>query len=157
MYADWNDRAKTLITREQFENDLNKNYAAMQSLGIQRSDAKYFLPPYEWYNQTITNWTTTLGLKLINFTPGTRSNADYTTPDDKNYVSSDVILDSIKAYEGKDPAGLNGFILLMHIGAGPKRADKFYERLDPLITWLRSRNYQMVRVDDLLSSSQRSE
>ena len=64
-------------------------------------------------------------------------------------------MDSIKSYEGKDPAGLNGFILLMHIGAGPKRTDKFYDRLDPLIMWLRSKNYEMVRVDDLLSSSPR--
>jgi peptidoglycan/xylan/chitin deacetylase (PgdA/CDA1 family) len=152
LYADWNDRAKTLVTREQFESDLNKNYAAMQSFGIARSDAEYFLPPYEWYNKTIADWTSSLGLKLINFTPGTRSNADYTTPDDKNYLASDVIMDSIKSYEGKDPAGLNGFVLLMHIGAGPKRTDKFYDRLDSLIVWLRSKNYEMVRVDELLRS-----
>ena len=127
----------------------------MESFGIQRSDARYFLPPYEWYNQTIAGWTSAIGLKLINFTPGTRSNADYTTTDDKNYVASDAILDSIKAYEGKDPAGLNGFVLLMHIGAGPKRPDKFYERLDSLVVWLRSKNYEMVRVNDLLGSPQR--
>ena len=155
LYADWKDRGKLLVTREQFEDDLKRNYAAMQPFGIQRSDAQYFLPPYEWYNRTITDWTKSFGLKLINFTPGTRSNADYTTTDDKNYVASEAIMDSIKSYEGKDPAGLNGFILLMHIGAGPKRTDKFYDRLDPLIMWLRSKNYEMVRVDDLLSSSPR--
>jgi hypothetical protein len=56
----------------------------------------------------------------------------------------------IKEYEAKDPAGLNGFILLTHIGAGPKRTDKFYDHLDELIVWLRSKNYQMVRIDDLM-------
>jgi hypothetical protein len=45
---------------------------------------------------------------------------------------------------------MNGFILLSHIGAGPRRSDKFFEKLDSLIVWLRSRNYEMVRVDDLL-------
>ena len=70
---------------------------------------------------------------------------------DENYVGSDTILQRIKAYEAKDANGLNGFILLMHIGAGPERADKFYTRLPELINWLRSKNYQMVRIDQLLS------
>ena len=72
------------------------------------------------------------------------------TDDDKHYVNNDDILNSIKTYEAKDPAGLNGFILLTHIGAGPKRTDKFYDRLDRLITWLWSKNYEMVRIDKLL-------
>ena len=55
-----------------------------------------------------------------------------------------------QAFEAKDESGLNGFILLSHVGAGPKRTDKFYEKLDALIVWLRSKNYEMVRVDGLL-------
>jgi endoglucanase len=153
LYAEWNDRNKLLVTREQFETDLGTNYEAMKQYGISKSNAPYFLPPYEWYNQAIVDWTSSLGLKLINFTPGTRSNADYTTTDDKNYIGSDAIFDSIKAYESKDPAGLNGFILLSHIGAGPKRDDKFYNKLDSLVVWLRSKNYEMVRVDELLNTS----
>ena len=77
------------------------------------------------------------------------------TAQDKNYISSDAIFDSIKTYEAKDPNGLNGFILLMHIGAGPGRTDKFYDKLDPLIVWLRSKNYEMVRIDELLSNASR--
>jgi endoglucanase len=150
LYADWNNRERTLLTREEFEKDLNGNYAAMARLGIARSDANMFLPPYEWYNRTIADWTSAMGVTLVNFTSGTRSNADYTTTDDKNYIGSDAILDSIKTYEAKDPNGLNGFILLMHIGARPKRTDKFYDKLDPLIMWLRSKNYEMVRIDLLL-------
>ncbi len=34
-----------------------------------------------WYNAQISAWTAERGLTLVNFTPGTRSNADYTTPD----------------------------------------------------------------------------
>ena len=33
-------------------------------------EAYLFLPPYEWYNQTISNWAKELGLTLINYTPG---------------------------------------------------------------------------------------
>ena len=86
----------------------------------------------------------------MNFTPGTRSNADYTTDDDKNYISSDAIMSRIKEYESKDPNGLNGFILLTHIGSGPKRTDKFHDHVDELINRLRSKGYVPVRVDELL-------
>ena len=150
LYADWNDRQKTLVSETEFTSDLERNYAAMANFGIVKSEALYFLPPFEWYNDTIAGWTAQAGLKLINFTPGTSSNADYTDPEDKNYLSSDAIMEKIKAYEAKGPAGLNGFIFLSHVGAGPKRTDKFYEKLDALIVWLRSRNYEMVRIDELL-------
>jgi endoglucanase len=152
LYADWSERGKTLVSKEEFVSDLEKSFDAMSVFGIARTDARYFLPPYEWYNQTIADWTSQMGLTLINFTPGTRSNADYTTSDDKNYASNDAIMAKVKDYESKDPAGLNGFILLTHIGAGPKRTDKFYDKLDQLIVWLRSKNYEMVRVDELLKN-----
>ncbi len=151
LYADWADRNKLLVTRQQFESDLNDNYAAMRPFGIDRRKSVFFLPPYEWYNRSIADWTEAMGYRLINFTPGTSSNADYTTPKDKNYRSSQDILDRIKAYEDKDPNGLNGFILLTHIGAGPERTDKFHDRLDELILWLKDRKYSIVRVDELLA------
>ena len=88
--------------------------------------------------------------QLINHTPGTLSHADYTIPNDKNYRSSDVIYKSIIDYENKSPSGLNGFILLMHIGTDPKRTDKFYNRLPQMIDWLKKKGYKMVRVNDLL-------
>jgi peptidoglycan/xylan/chitin deacetylase (PgdA/CDA1 family) len=150
LYADWDDRKKTLVSRTEFTADLERNYSEMAKFGVTRSEALFFLPPFEWYNETISDWTSQAGLKLINFTPGTSSNADYTNPDDRNYLSSDAIVEKIKAYEAKDATGLNGFILLSHVGAGPKRTDKFYDKLDALLVWLRSKNYEMVRVDELL-------
>ncbi|HEX6125453.1 MAG TPA: glycoside hydrolase family 9 protein [Pyrinomonadaceae bacterium] len=150
LYADWKDRDKTIVSRSEFLSDLENNYAEMRRYGINKNDAVYFLPPYEWYNETIAEWTAQAGSRLVNFTPGTRSNADYTSPQDLNYVSSETILERIKKYEQDDPAGLNGFILLMHVGAGPDRTDKFYDKLEPLLAWLRSKNYEMVRIDELL-------
>lgn len=150
LYADWADRGKTLVSRERFERDLDKNFAAMRAFGIGRRQVPLFLPPYEWYNREIAEWTSEMGLNIVNFTPGTRSNADYTTDDDKNYISSEAIMSRITEYEGKDPNGLNGFVLLTHIGSGPKRTDKFHDRVDQLIDWLRSKGYEPVRVDELL-------
>ena len=146
LYCSWTNRDSLLVSKEEFSNDLLANYAAMERFGIKRKDARYFIPPYEWYNDSISKWTSQLGIQLINFSPGTRSTADYTTPDLKNYRSSEEIMQSIKA-KADD---LNGFILLLHIGTDPGRTDKFYTRLDELIEFLRSRKYEMVRVDELL-------
>jgi endoglucanase len=115
-----------------------------------KSAASYFLPPYEWYNDSIAAWTRGMNLRLINYTPGTLSHADYTTPGEKNYRSSDVIYRSIVDYEQAHAAGLNGFILLMHIGTNARRTDKFYHRLPELVQWLKQRGYALVRVDELL-------
>lgn len=150
LYADWNDRNKTLVTREQFDKDLNDNFAAMRPFGLDRKQVPFFLPAFEWYNREIADWTSETDHQIINFTPGTRSNADYTTDDDKNYISSEDILKRIKEYETKDPNGLNGFILLTHIGSGPKRTDKFHNKVDELIGWLKAKGYEPVRVDELL-------
>lgn len=124
----------------------------MEEFGIKRSDSPYFLPPYEWYNSTIVNWTAREGLRLVNFSPGTRSTADYTWPEQgKSYRTSDEIYQSIINLEKTDPNGLNGFILLIHIGTDPRRTDKFYYKLEELLNHLKSRGYQFQRIDHLLN------
>jgi endoglucanase len=150
LYCDWTNRDSLLVTKEQFQNDLLRNYSEMSKYDITKKDASYFLPPYEWYNDSISAWTSDLGFQLINFTPGTLSHADYTTPDMKNYQSSDRIFQSIVAAESEGLNHFNGFILLMHVGTDPKRTDKLYHRLDELIRFLKSRGYELVRVNDLL-------
>jgi peptidoglycan/xylan/chitin deacetylase (PgdA/CDA1 family) len=142
LYAPWDNRDSTLVSKDEFLIDLNNNYNEMEKFGIRKSDSKYFLPPYEWYNKTIAKWTEEAGLELICFTPGTRSTADYTTPDmDKRYRSSDEIYKSILNYERNSSDGLNGFYLLLHVGTHPDRTDKFYYKLNPLIEELKSRGY----------------
>lgn len=127
-----------------------QNYAEMKRFGIDKKDAKFFLPPYEWYNDSIVSWTNQLQLQLINYTPGTLTHADYTTPGMKNYRSSEAILRSVHEHQQKQASGLNGFILLMHIGAGPERKDKFYDKLPELLNWLRKENYRPVAINNLL-------
>ena len=108
------------------------------------------MPPYEWYNEEIVEWSNELGLTIINFSPGTRSTADYTTDDAKNFVSSEAIFQSILKREREDPHGLNGFLLLLHLGAGPERSDKFHARFGELLEVLSAKGYTFVRVDELL-------
>ena len=150
LYCPWDDRDKTLVSREEFRADLEANFREMARFGIAREKGHLFIPPYEWYNRTIAAWARELSLTLFNFTPGTSSNADYTTPSMPEYLSSQTIYDRILTYEKKDPHGLNGFILLIHIGTDPARTDKFYFRLGDLIDELKKRGYEFVRIDELL-------
>ena len=124
----------------------------MENFGIKKSQAKYFLPPYEWYNRTIADWTQQFGLTLINFSPGTKSHTDWTYPAmGKSYQSNDEILKSILTFEQHQPDGLNGFILLLHIGTDARRTDKFYLKLRELVLELKKRGYSFKRIDELLT------
>ena len=150
LYCDWVNRDSLLVTREEFMVDLKNNYKAMEAFGIESGDAPFFLPPYEWYNDSIAAWTASMGLQLINFTHGTLSHADYTVPESTGYRSSQEIYGSILEYENAHPSGLKGFILLSHIGTAPQRTDKFYLHLEKLILSLKSKGYRFQRIDDLL-------
>ena len=152
LYCDWEKRDSLLVTHKEFKEDLLNSYQKLGNWNIQKDEAHYFLPPYEWYTDSIAAWTQQMGLQLINFSPGTRSNADYTYPEmGKKYVSSDAVMNSILEYEKNSKNGLNGFILLTHFGTDPRRTDKFYDRLPELIKELKKRGYEFVRIDKLLN------
>jgi len=153
LYCTWENRDSLLVSQKQFNDDLLDNYNAMRTFGIAREDAPFFLPPYEWYNDSIAKWTRTMGLQLVNFTQGTLSHADYTVPRTSGYRSSEEIFRSILEYETSASDGLNGFILLTHIGTDPERTDKFYLYLEKLIEELKVQGYRFKRIDELLNQS----
>ena len=151
LYADWTKRDSLLVSQKEFSDDLRENYKKMSAFGVGFTDAPFFLPPYEWYNAEIAEWTRELGLQLVNYSPGTRSAADYTYPEmGERYLSSEKIYRSIMDYEKTDPHGLNGFILLIHIGTDPRRTDKFYYKLDDLLSALERRGYRFITIRELL-------
>ena len=123
----------------------------MLHAGIEPEDAGYFLPPYEWYNDSIALWCKQNGLDLVNFTPGTSSNQDWTYPElQGQYADCETLFANIMAYEKEKPEGLNGFTLLMHFGTDPRRTDKLYDRLDDIISLLNKRGYKFVALKELL-------
>ncbi len=149
LYASWENRDSLLVTKEEFANDLQANYREMERFGIVKDSAWLFLPPFEWYNDSISKWCRQLGIILVNFTPGTIANHDWTIPEPGSvYYSSDSIFKNILAYEESD--NMNGFILLLHLGTDPRRTDKFYFLLDSLVTELKSRGYQFPLLGDLV-------
>ncbi len=153
LYASWENRDSTLVTKKEFSDDLLANYAEMAKFGITKDSAKYYLPPYEWHNDTIAVWARQLGIQLINLTPGTSANQDWTVPvPGAKYYSSDTLYARVLNFEKNSPGGMNGFILLTHPGTDPRRTDKFYNRLDSLIGKLIARGYSFKRLDRAIES-----
>lgn len=146
LYAPWGNRDSLLVTRQEFNEDIFKSYKVLREFGI--TNAPYFIPPYEHYNATISSWARQIGLQVINYTPGTLTNGDYTTPEMKRYFSSKEILGRIWEYERTDPNGLNGHIMLIHFGTDPARTDKFYDKLPGLIRELRRKGYSFTPLKD---------
>ena len=152
LYCDWNKRDSTLVTKDSLLQDLWRNKKSMQQMGIKEADMKrFFIPPYEWWNDEIGSWMDSRGITLFSFTPGTTSNADYTWPEmGTSYKSSDVIMNAIKKFNETRVGRLNGVVLLIHAGTDPRRKDKLYNRLDELISYLKKAGYQFKRIDELL-------
>lgn len=139
LYASWEKRSQTLLSKDSIAADLVLNYAELAKFGIKPADAQWYLPPYEYYNKESNAVAASLGLKVINYTPGTATPADYTTPDMKNYKSSNELIEKLFQFEKKE--GLNGATILIHPGIVGERSDKLYDRLDEIILKLRRLGY----------------
>ena len=93
-------------------------------------------------------WSREMGVFLFNFTPGSGSNRDWAPEGHKSFVPSTKIIADVLAYEQKDRHGLNGFLLLLHVGS--QRKDKTFLLLGDLLAELTNRGYTFARVDELL-------
>ena len=149
LYCAWDDREKNLVTQEFFTADLRKNVGDLRAIGALKRGPVFFVPPYEWHNRQHVDWCRDFGVTLINFPPGTGSNRDYAPEGHPRFVPSEVLLRDILEYEQKNPHGLNGFIVLMHLGSG--RKDPLHPLLGRLCDRLIERGYKFERVDELLA------
>jgi peptidoglycan/xylan/chitin deacetylase (PgdA/CDA1 family) len=149
LYASWDERDKSLVTEAFFKKDLQKNIASLGAIGaLKRGQPVLFIPPYEHYNGDQVRWSRKLDVVLFNLTPGCGSNRDYIKEGAPHFVSSQTLYDDILSYERKDPHGLNGYLLLLHLGSG--RKDPFHTKLGPLCDELTKRGYEFERVDRVL-------
>lgn len=151
LYASWERPPKLLVSRDQFLADLRVNDREIAGFVRDPRRLPYFLPPFEHYTEEIVRWTAEAGRLLINFTPGTLSHADYMEDDNPRFVAAGRIVDSILGFERDEPDGLSGFLLLMHLGAGPRRTrDHLHDRLPGLLDSIQARGYEFIRVSELL-------
>lgn len=149
LYCAWENRKHTLVTEDFFRSDLTRNIEDLRRLGAMTAGKRvFFIPPYEWFNEDQVRWSGRMGVVLFNFTPGSGSNRDWAPEGHPAFVPSRTIIDDVLACERRDPDGLNGYLLLLHLGS--HRNDKPYLLLDELLAELQSRGYAFARVDELL-------
>lgn len=149
LYAPWEDRSRSLVTEQEFKADLRRNLAELQQLGACSQQPVYFIPPFEYYNEQHSQWAAEIGCVLFNFTPGSGSNRDWAPEGHKAFKPSEQIAHEVLDFESREPEGLNGFLLLLHLGS--QRQDKMPPHVGPLIDELAARGYSFARIDELLA------
>jgi hypothetical protein len=52
LYASWNDRQQSLVSPDSLIADFRQNMMELEKYGIDSSQVRYFLPPYEYLDKT---------------------------------------------------------------------------------------------------------
>ena len=146
LYCDWGAERPNLMSADSIISDLKANYAELAKFGVNREDARWFLPPYEHYNAFSVGILESMGVRVVNYTPGIGTPADYTTPDMPNYKKAQTLIDGLWKFEKEK--GLDGALLLIHPGIHPDRPDseRLYNRLDEIIRYLKKKGYRFDRL-----------
>ena len=146
LYCDWGAGRPTLMSADSIMTDLRANYAELAKFGVKQADARWYLPPYEHYNAFSVGILESMGVKVVNYTPGIGTPADYTTPDMKNYRTAQTLIDGLWKFEKKQ--GLNGALVLIHPGIVESRPDgeRLYNRLGEIIRYLKKKGYRFDRL-----------
>jgi peptidoglycan/xylan/chitin deacetylase (PgdA/CDA1 family) len=151
LYCDWAERDSLLVTKDSFDYDIERALQTMTANGLTVHHPQLFIPPYEWWNDSIASWSDAKGLVLTNFTPGIRTNADYTWPEMGNaYKSSEWLMNWLKETMTSDPKKFQGAIILIHAGTDKRRKDKLYNRLHEIIHLFKQNGFEIKRIDELL-------
>lgn len=152
LYAPWDGNRETmLISSDSIVADIRQNAEELAKFGISQKDSKWFLPPYEHYNTEAVNTLERAGYKVINYTPGTATPADYTIPSMKYYKDANTLIDALYKFEAKNT--LNGAIILIHPGIEESRpeGERLYNRLKEIVTYLKGKGYRFKSFKDLCS------
>ena len=146
LYCDWGAARPQLMSADSIIADLRANYAELAKFGVQREQARWFLPPYEHANAFSVDILEAMGVRVVNYTPGIGTPADYTTPDMAGYKTAQTLIDGLWTFEKEQ--GLGGALLLIHPGIHPDRpeGERLYNRLDEIIRYLKKKGYTFERL-----------
>ncbi len=145
LLADWDRARTTLVDADSMMADLYANYGELARFGVMLEESRHVLPPFEWCNATHSAAMRSAGFIPVNLTPGIETYRDYTTPDMAEYRSSDSMLRQLWEYE--EEHGLNGSLIIVHLGTQEARTDKLYSHLPEILDSLAARGYAIERVD----------
>ncbi|MCW5828690.1 MAG: polysaccharide deacetylase family protein [Deltaproteobacteria bacterium] len=143
------------VTREWFNEELLRPEARFEEItGVQM--AKIWRAPYGEVNAQILRWAHELGYRHVGWTRDyTRSltldSLDWViNRSDRNYQPGAKIIDRLLDFERQSKAGVNGGIVLMHLGTRRPIDDSVGLHLPRLIDEWRDRGYRFVKVSTWL-------
>lgn len=143
LLADWDESRTSLVTPDSAVRDMEDNYTELSRFGITRESAQVIVPPYEWYNRIHIDAYRAAGLSPVSPSPGIETFRDYTTPDMEDYRDSETLWNQL--LERERTHGLQGAIMIIHLGTQDVRIDKFYHRMPALLDTLLARGYTFER------------
>lgn len=153
LYASWaggESRDSLLVAPDSLLADIEANSRELQKFGVSPQASRWFLPPYEHYNTAAVNLLERAGYKVINYTPGTATPADYTIPSmGKGYRKAKELLEKFYAFEKSNT--LNGAIVLIHPGIESSRPEeeRLYNKLKEIILYLQGKGYTFKSFKDV--------
>jgi peptidoglycan/xylan/chitin deacetylase (PgdA/CDA1 family) len=111
----------------------------------------YWRAPFGEYNKQILTWAAELGYLHIRWTSGFDTFDWVVDESSKLYRTPQVFMESIIEKEKNRETGLNGIIVLMHLGS-LRNQDHIFESLPDLINYTLNNGYALVSISDLLKN-----
>jgi peptidoglycan/xylan/chitin deacetylase (PgdA/CDA1 family) len=137
------------ITREFLHTQLSKTDSIFFDITGQHLKP-YWRAPFGEYNQRLLTWAAEIGYLHIHWT-GAFDTHDWVTDEESDlYLTPDEFFTRIMQAEEKSPYGLNGVIVLMHLGS-QRDSDHIFEVLPKLIQTIKEKGYILGCVSDLLA------
>ncbi len=151
-----NRRQETLpaVTREFLLGQLHRAAESFRGL-TGRPMAPLWRAPYGEHNAEIRAWAGEAGYRHISWTRGAGTAEDLDTRDwvadrtSRSYRSREEIAARILEFGNGRAEGLNGGIVLMHLGTN-RRTDRPHEMLPDVLRTLQVQGYRLVTISQLL-------
>ncbi len=135
------------VTRKFLQRELLKTDSIF--FGISGKHLKpYWRAPYGEYNRQILTWAAELGYLHVRWTKGFDTYDWITDASSKLYRTPAEIYQHIMAEERSRPQGLNGIIVLMHLGSH-RDNNHIFETMPKLIREIKRRGYALGSISDL--------
>jgi peptidoglycan/xylan/chitin deacetylase (PgdA/CDA1 family) len=142
------------VTREFVHDQLTRTAKLFEEVTGQKM-APFWRAPYGEHNAEIRQWAAELGYRHVGWTRGRSWQESMDTMDwvadttSQAYHTSEEILAHLMNLANEETHGINGGIILTHLGSHRQDGDHFYTVLPRLISGLREKNYALVKVSEL--------
>jgi peptidoglycan/xylan/chitin deacetylase (PgdA/CDA1 family) len=147
--ADHQQQLRPGITREFVQAQLYKTDSVFHALTGSKLKP-YWRAPFGEYNEQILTWAAEAGYLHIHWT-GSFDTHDWVTDETSElYHTPEEVFEQVMKLERTNPDGLNGVIVLMHLGS-QRLENHIFEILPRLIQEVRARGYTFSNISGLLN------